>query len=401
MKEWLLIVLVLGAPLSLQDAEHVYEQYLHNRDLTQDDTITLCYEGLFFLHLYQENNDAEILEKSRKCLDLIIQRQKESGEITNEPNVNPKLYTGVGTWALSLGYEITENELYKNAALKGGDFLIEEVKKWKKVYPVECPDRRNSDARHKGEMKNSLENYCYSCPNDWGMICVGLGSIVHYIGEEGKYREYTLLLGDTLYRMQLENGAWYDGYALKIPTRWNISCHYVTMALLGEWMCYQITEAQKYKNSIMKAVQWMEEMQTSTGVYDIYITEQNIPLEKESFVGEIQSRCDFTQVRGQTNVKMYYATPNKTMLGEYSLLLAETLAEDVGIATNRENTLAYIQNHRGYSHWYILSLVVGEDTLPWISKRNIFLYGFVSIVAVGLIVWIVRRVKKNGKNGKK
>ncbi len=401
MKEFLIILLMLAGSLNFHEAENVYETYFIDHDFSQDDTITLCYEALFFLYLYKENQNPDLLKKGEDCLNLIIENQEENGEITNDPNVNPKLYTGVGVWALSLGYEITQKEKYKDAALKGGNFLIEKIDTWKKAYPIECPDPRNANARHEGQMKNSLENYCYSCPNDWGLICAGLGSIVYYIEEKGEYYDYTLLLGDTLYRMQLENGAWCDGYALKIPTRWNVSCHYVTMAMLGEWMCYNITKEVKYKDSLREALQWMEDMQTEKGVYDIYIDDQNLILEKDSFVGNSQNKCDFRQIRGQTNVKEYYSSPEETMLGEYSLFLAETLAEDIGISTNREESFEYIKSKSGYSNWYILSLVLRESKDLGIDKKNITKYVLFLIILSGLILWIVKRAIEKRKNGKR
>ncbi len=389
MKEFLIIILVLAGSLNLE-AENIYEKYFTDHDFSRDDTITLSYEALFFLYLYKEDQNPDLLKKGEDCLSLIIEKQKENGEITNEPNVNPKLYTGIGIWALSLGYEITKKEKYKDSALKGGDFLIDEINAWKKAYPAECPDERNENAKHEGEMRNSLENYCYSCPNDWGLICAGLGSIVYYIGEKGEYYNYALLLGDTLYNMQLENGAWYDGYALKIPTRWNVSCHYVTMAMLGEWICYKITDDQKYKDSLEEALQWMENMQTERGVYDIYIDDQNLISEKDSFAGNIQNKCDFRQIQGQTNVKKYYSSPEETMLGEYSLFLAETLAEDIGIVTNREESLEYIKSENGYSNWYILSLVLKENEGQE-TKEDIIKYVLVLIILSGLILWIAKR----------
>ncbi|MEA1993189.1 MAG: hypothetical protein U9N35_02170 [Euryarchaeota archaeon] len=397
MKEWLIVLLLLGGSVNIHEAERVYDQYLDDRDLAQDDTITLCYEGLFFLYLYKENNNPTVLDRGERCLDIIIERQRDSGEITNDPNVNSKLYTGVGTWALSLGYDITGKEKYKKAALRGGNFLIEEIEAWKRAYPMECPDERNENARHNGEVRNSLENYCYSCPNDWGLICAGLGGIVHHTGEEGRYYEYAVLLGETLYRMQLENGAWYDGYALKIPTRWDISCHYVTMAVLGEWISYTITGDEKYRDSVEKAVRWMESMQSEKGVYDIYITERNFPHAKENFVGDPQQKCDFKQLQGKTNVKRYYPSPGKTMLGEYSLFLAETLAGDIGIETNREETFEYIKGKHGYSHWYILSLVLKEERSERNkTEKNIIGYILIGVIAAGLIGWMAKK-RKNGK----
>jgi len=389
MKEIFIIILVLAGSLNLE-AENVYEKYFTDHDFSQDDTITLCYEALFFLYLYKENQNPDLLKNGEDCLSLIIEKQEQNGEITNDPNVNPKLYTGIGIWALSLGYKITQKEKYKDAALKGGNFLIEEINKWKKAYPIECPDERNENARHEGKIRNSLENYCYSCPNDWGLICAGLGSIVYHIGEKGEYYSYALLLGDTLYNMQLENGAWYDGYALKIPTRWNISSHYVTMAMLGEWICYKITDDQKYRDSVKEALQWMENMQTERGVYDIYIDDQNLILEKDSFAGNIQNKCDFRQIRGQTNVKKYYSSPEETMLGEYSLFLAETLAEDIRISTNREESFNYIKSKNGYSNWYILSLVLKENE-DRETGEDIIKYVLFLIILSGLILWIAKR----------
>jgi len=390
MKEFLIIILVLVGSLNLE-AENIYEKYFTDHDFSRDDTITLCYESLFFLYLYKEDQNPDLLKKGEDCLSLIIEKQKENGEITNEPNVNPKLYTGIGIWALSLGYEITKKEKYKDSALKGGDFLIDEINAWKKAYPAECPDERNENAKHEGEMRNSLENYCYSCPNDWGLICAGLGSIVYHIREKGEYYNYALLLGDTLYNMQLENGAWYDGYALKIPTRWNISSHYVTMAILGEWICYKITDDQKYRDSLEEALQWMENMQTERGVYDIYIDDQNLISEKDSFAGHPQNKCDFRQIQGQTNVKKYYSSPEETMLGEYSLFLAETLAEDIGIVTNREESFDYIKSKNGYSNWYILSLVLKENEDLESKREDIIKYVLFLIILSGLILWIAKR----------
>ena len=130
MKEIFIIILVLAGSLNLE-AENVYEKYFTDHDFSQDDTITLCYEALFFLYLYKENQNPDLLKNGEDCLSLIIEKQEQNGEITNDPNVNPKLYTGIGIWALSLGYKITQKEKYKDAALKGGNFLIEEIKKWK------------------------------------------------------------------------------------------------------------------------------------------------------------------------------------------------------------------------------------------------------------------------------
>ena len=401
MKEWLLILLIMGGTVQAQEADDIYDRYLAERDLSQDDTITCCYEGLFFLYLYRETKNPDVLERGEEALDLIIGRQEKSGEITNDPNVNPKLYTGVGVWALSLGYEITREEKYKDAALKGGDFLIGEVDKWKSAYPLECPDERNTDARHRGEMRTSLENYCYSCPNDWGLICAGLGSIVYYTGERREYSSYAVLLGETLYRMQLDNGAWYDGYALKIPTRWNISSHYVAMAILGEWISHLITGDERYKDAVKKAVKWMEDMQTENGVYDLYITEKNFEDEKTQFAENPQRRCDFRQVAGQTNVKEYYSSPDETMLGEYSLFLAQTLAEDLNIATGREKTLLYIQEHHGYSQWYILSLVLDEGEPLTAEDESTSYVPIIGILVVGLVIWIVKRSTGKKKTGKR
>ena len=389
MREFLIIFILLTGTLNLE-AETTYEKYLKDHDFSQDNTITLSYEALFLLYLYKEDCDPNILKEGEECLNLIIEKQKENGEITNEPNVNPKLYTGVGVWALSLGYSITGKEKYRDHALKGGDFLIEEIERWKKAYPIDCPDERNRNARHEGNMRNSLENYCYSCPNDWGLICAGLGNIVYYTGKRGKYYDYAVLLGETLYRMQLRNGAWYDGYALKIPTRWDISCHYVTMAMLGEWICYKITGEEKYRDSLRDALRWMETMRAEKGVYDIYIDEKNLSLEKDSFVGKIQNKCDFRQIQGKTNVKKYYSSPEETLLGEYSLFLAESLAENIGLSTEREKTFEYIKSKNGYSNWYILSLVI-EDNKIEENEKNIGKYSIFFLIIAGVILWILKQ----------
>jgi hypothetical protein len=183
------------------------------------------------------------------------------------------------------------------------------MEEWKSTYPAECDDPRCALARNGGNNESSLTSYCWTSPNDLGLVALGIGAVVYYGAGGDKYHNYCCMLADALYDMQLQDGSWYDGYAYKLPTRWDRSTHYVTMAMMGTWMAYKITGDERYSDSLEASWKWLLQMQNGSGsVYDIWVDDENL---YKASQGD-DNRHDFLQQNGETNAKEYYSYPFKT-----------------------------------------------------------------------------------------
>ncbi|MHC1604479.1 MAG: hypothetical protein ACXQTP_00705 [Candidatus Methanofastidiosia archaeon] len=394
----------------------------------EEDMIDLCYISIFLFYLDKHENVPDALHKAVECSDIILQMQDKSGELARfegKKNVNSKLITGLGAWALSVAYWYTGDKNYAEGAKKAADFLIGEMEKWEKTYPCECDDPRTLNQRNKGDNRSSLESYCWTSPNDLGLVGAGIGSLVYYGVARDPYYDHCLKMADALYDMQLLDGSWYDGYALKIPTRWDRSCHYVAMAMMGPWMAYKISANDKYLESLVDASLWLSGMQYQNGaVYDIWVDDFNL----SKTPTQSTNKFDFVQVEGKTDVKEYFKEPYKTYLGEFSFLFGKSFLKNVGLDTpNLERTKEYLAGRLVFSNWYILSFVIEEredvksaefvktpsnaflamGKRSSFSKDNLdnfcFLSSFLIAIAivVGVFVYKKRYVKKFGGRGER
>lgn len=341
-----------------------------------EDGINLCYRLILLVQMDLALSDPDLQAIAMGYAEEILLRQKASGEVMAQRdvnNVNSKLMTGLGAWALSAAYSYTGEERYASAARLAADYLIDEMEEWESAYPAECDDPRTRLARNQGANESALTSYCWTSPNDLGLVALGIGSVVYY-GAGGKdYYDACCKLADALYDMQLSDGSWYDGYAYKIPTRWDRSVHYVTMSMMGLWMAYKISGSERYSGALGQAWEWMQGMQCGSGaVYDIWVDDEN--LSKAPSSGD--NRFDFLQVGGDTNVKEYFDYPFKTYLGEFSFVLSGAFMSNVGLPSEGYLlTKGYLQGRLVISNWYLLSLTmeVNEPILPyWAGTAGIF-----------------------------
>ncbi len=324
-------------------------EYIKNKELDDTSIIKLAYLSIFLTDFDTE--------KSKDILDRLIEIQKENGEISD--NVNSKLSTGLCIFSLIVGYERTGEEKYKEAALKGGDFLIKEIEEWKATNEIKIIEI-SKNARHEGNPKSSIECYYWMSPNDLGIMALGLGSLASY---DMHCLDYAKELGDALYTMQLENGGWYDGYA-QILIRRDQSSWYVVMAMLGMWQCYRNLGDEKYLESLLEAEKWFLNMWDGGSVYDILAYEENYTqaLSEGRVLGISEDlRFDYKRYE-ETNERDYVASSEYTYYyGEHSFLLSNTLLMNLGIKINEKNlklSFDYILKNRDDdpSNWFLLSL---------------------------------------------
>ena len=345
-----------------RDASGLYNQMLAGWDpATDPDGINLCYRGVFLMYTDVQYPQYEIQQKACACAELILGRVQESGIIlryTDRDNVNSKLMTGLGAWALSTAYWYTGDERYAEAARLAGDYLIADMDHWEATYPAACDDPRTAFQRNGGNNETCLTSYCYTSPNDLGLVALGTGAIAYYGAGGEPYYSYTLKLADATYDMQLADGSWHDGYALKIPTRWDRSCHYVTMAMMGLWMGYKISGDERYAQSLTEAWAWYGGMQAGSGaVYDIWVDGENL----YKAPGD-DNPHDFLQVDGQTDEKAYFTSASKTYLGEFSFMLAASLLSNVGLdPAGSVRTADYLGSRMVFSNWYVLSYALAAQ----------------------------------------
>ncbi|MCD6467093.1 MAG: hypothetical protein J7L10_04115 [Methanomicrobia archaeon] len=323
-------------------------EYIKNKNLEDTSIIKLGYLSIFIADFDTE--------KSEEILDRVIEIQKENGEISD--NVNSKLSTGLCVFSLIYGYEKTGKEKYKEAALKGGDFLIAEIEEWKATNEIKITEI-SKNARHEGDPKSSLECYYWTSPNDLGIMALGLGALAPY---DTGYSDYARELGDALYSMQLKNGGWYDGYT-QIPVRRDQSSWYVVMAMLGMWQCYKNLGDERYLESLLEAENWFLNMWDGGSVYDILAYEENYNTSLSEGRVEISEDLRFDYKRyEETNERDYAASSEYTYYyGEHSFLLAESLLINLGIKVDEEKlklTFDHILKNRDEdpSNWFLLSL---------------------------------------------
>lgn len=335
------------------------DQLVHEWEPSADsDGIDLAYRCLFLIYYDVTHRSYEAQTKALRCADILVSRQRESGVIMRREggaNVNDKLMTSIGTWALAAAYGYSGDDRYASAAERGGDFLIDEMRRWEETYPAACDDDHVDRARNGGASETCLTSYCWTSPNDLGIVAAALGALpYHGIGDE-RYREACMWLADALYEMQLDDGSWYDGYAERYPTRWDRSCHYIAMAMMGPWMAYNITGEERYRTSLEEAWAWLVTMQAPDGsVHDIWVDEVNMHK-----APRMDHPHDFTQVDGQTDVKDYHASPAATYLGEFSLLFAASMLEQLGLdSTGAGVTRSRLEGRISFSNWYLLSQVL-------------------------------------------
>ena len=364
-----------GVHCSVSEATELYEKTSSAWLPTEvEDGINLCYRFLLLVKIDEAAPDPGLQDLAIEYAEEILSRQTMSGEIyryRDGGSVNSKLMTGLGAWAMSAAYAYTGDERFMMAARLAADFLIHEMEKWEDTYPSDCDDPRAEVARNGGENTSSLTSYCWTSPNDLGLVALGVGSLVYYGAGGKEYYGHCCHLADAIYDMQLTDGSWYDGYALKIPTRWDRSVHYVTMAMMGTWMAYKISGSEKYERSLNEAWAWMTSMQFYSGaVFDIWVDDGNL----YKAPGNDDNRYDFLQVNGDTNEKEYYTYPFKTYLGEFSLMLSGAFMGNVGLDNeDYELTKSYLMERLAISNWYILALVL-EDEEP-IRPYDFFLVG--------------------------
>ena len=324
-------------------------EYMRTKDLDEISAIKMGYLAIFLTEID--------LERSREMLDRIVEMQRETGEIGS--TVNGKLTTGLCVFSLIVGHEKIGEEAYREAALKGGAFLVGEIEKWKTINEIKITEI-SQDARHSGRPRSSLECYYWTSPNDLGIMALGLGALVPY---DSRYAVYAEELGDALYNMQLANGGWYDGYT-RIPIRRDQSSWYVVMAMLGLWQCYRTTGNERYRESLVEARGWMEQMWDDGSVYDIFADEENLTaaLSEGRVIGIPDDlRCDYERYE-ETNERDYVARSDHTAYyGEHSFLLAHALLIYLGIEIDRyplKKTVAHILETKDEdpSNWFLLSL---------------------------------------------
>lgn len=323
-------------------------KYLKNKDFDNVSVIRLGYLSIFLM-------DFDI-EKTEEILDKFVEMQSSDGEITD--NINSKLSTGLCVFSLIKGYEKTGEEKYKDAALKGGDFLIREIEIWKSTNEIKITEI-SKNARHKGHPESSLECYYWTSPNDLGIMALGLASLSSY---NEKYRRYAEELGNALYDMQLENGGWYDGYT-RIPARRDQSSWYVVMAMMGLWECYRNLGDERYLESLLEAEKWFSGMWDGGSVYDILAYEGNyIKALNEGRVERSDDlRFDYKRYE-ETNKRDYVPSSSyTTYYGEHSYLLANSLLINLGVDIDEKKlkkTFDYIMNNRDEdpSNWFLFSL---------------------------------------------
>ena len=360
-----IVVVAMASPAAAEpDAASLYRQMLSTWDPeAEEDGINLCYLCIFLLYADLSSPGYDMQQKAMACAERILSLVQDDGEVLRYPgtaNVNSKLITGLGAWALSVAYWYTGDETYAEAARRAADWLMKDMDAWERTYPTVCDDPRTLVQRNGGRNETCLTSYCYTSPNDLGLVGLGIGAVVCYGAGKEPYYGYALKLADALYDMQLKDGSWYDGYALRIPTRWDRSTHYVTMAMMGLWMAYKISGDPRYASSLEGAWAWMAGMQASSGaVYDLWVDDGNL----SKVPAGVSNACDFLQVAGQTDVKEYYASPAKTYLGEFSFVLAGAFLTNAGlVAPGDSRTAAYLAARTAYSNWYILSAALrGEE----------------------------------------
>jgi hypothetical protein len=328
-----------------------WEEYafVKEKDFADMSIITLEYSALFLSEFERE--------RAETILDLLLEYQENNGAISD--GINAKLCTGLAVFVLTEGYRITEEERYKEAALKGGDFLIEEIEEWKTINEIKITEI-SQDARHRGVPQSSMECYYWTSPNDLGIMALGLAALAQYDTQYGIYAEE---LGDALYRMQLDNGGWYDGYT-QIPIRRDQSSWYVVMAMLGLWGCSTNVDNEAYRESLREAGNWMNSLWDGGSVYDIHAYEENYETafaEGRVIGTATDRRFDYKRYE-ETDKRDYVARSDYTSYyGEHSFLLANAVLINCGMAVDRENlkaTFRYILNTKDEdpSNWFLLSL---------------------------------------------
>jgi len=366
----LLLIYFIGSVASTpEEGYELYEKTSYAwQDPADEDGINLCYRSILLAQMDLSLADPELQSLALDYFHEILSRQTGSGEIMRYRDggtVNSKLMTGLGAWALSLAYAYTGDDAYAEAARLAADYLIVEMDEWEDTYPSECDDPRCELARNGGDNSSALTSYCWTSPNDLGLVALGIGAVVYYGAGGDEYYDYCCKLADALYDMQLADGSWYDGYAYTIPSRWDRSTHYVTMAMMGTWMAYKITGDDRYSDSLSASWEWLVDMQISSGaVYDIWVDDENLQKAPEND----DNRYDFLQVDGDTNVKDYYNYAFKTFLGEFSFILSGSFMNNVGLESDGyEVTKQYLDERMAISNWYLLSLTLEteEQILPY------------------------------------
>ncbi|MEA1993651.1 MAG: hypothetical protein U9N35_04570 [Euryarchaeota archaeon] len=353
---FLIIILLLLSQFSFITVEERIEnqgiqEYGHvkEKDLSDLSVIKMGYTAIFLTEFD--------IERSEKIFDRLVEVQKENGEIND--NINAKLCTGLCVFSLIEGYKRTDMEKYKKAALKGGKFLINEIEDWKEINKIKITEI-SKNARHGGKPQSSLECYYWTSPNDLGIMALGIAALVPY---DKKYREYAEELGDALWKMQLKNGGWYDGYT-RIPIRRDQSSWYAVMAMLGLWQCYKNTENERYKESLIEAQKWFETLWNGGSVYDILAYKENYEaaLSEGRVIGSPEGlKFDYKRYE-ETNKRDYVVSSDYTnYYGEHSFLLAASLLTERGMEKDRrklKNTFAYIMETKEEdpSNWFLLSL---------------------------------------------
>jgi len=375
----LFMLFICLIPSSASTPQEAYELYDKTSFVWEDpeveDGIDLCYRSISLAQMDLALADPQTQELALGYFLEILERQLPSGEIMRYRDggtVNPKLMTGLGAWAMAVAYSYTGDEMYSDSARAAANFLMGEMDEWESTYPAECDDPRCELARNGGINDSSLTSYCWTSPNDLGLVALGIGAVVYYGAGDTAHYDYCIKLADALYDMQLSDGSWYDGYAYKLPTRWDRSTHYITMAMMGTWMAYKISGDEKYSSSLNESWAWLSEMQNGSGsVYDIWVDDNNMYKASQG----TDNRFDFLQVGGDTNEKEYYDYPFKTFLGEFSFMLSGAFMNNVGLDPyGYSETKGYVQDRMAISNWYMLSLTL-EMEEPLIPFWNGAEYG--------------------------
>jgi len=221
-----------------------------------------AYALLYAANMYTATREDRYLAMAHTHASYLLERQLAGGgwrEVEGETTSSYSLLeTAVATWALS--------QAYTAGAISGMD--------------VERSILRAGDALlRRTELLTSL-GYSFGLkPNAIGFAALALERVSRAAQEMGdarraeRYRRKAVEIGDGLVRMQLENGAWYDGPYRLPGHRWrSISSWYQGMALSGVVAAYAASEPGerlKFLESARKGIAFIRTMRHDGGYWGV------------------------------------------------------------------------------------------------------------------------------------